>query len=75
MQRGTPENLWPKFILKGAPLRATSSDAIRCISHTNCKRLKTKDPNGPKQVGFSSSLESFTLDAARFAFLAPALPY
>jgi len=27
-QRGTPENLWPKFILKGAPLRATSSARV-----------------------------------------------
>ena len=25
MQRGAQENLWPKFILKSAPLRATSS--------------------------------------------------
>ncbi len=62
MQRGTPENLWPKFILKGAPLRATSSDAIRCTSHTNSKRLKTKNPSCHHQVGFSTTLESFTRD-------------
>jgi hypothetical protein len=62
MQRGTPENLWPKFILKGAPLRATSSDAIDCTCCTNSKRLKTKDPEVRNQVGFSSTLETFTRD-------------
>ena len=59
-QRGTPENLWPKFILKGAPLRATSSVAIRCTCHTTCKRLKTKMLDRSEQVGISPSLESFT---------------
>jgi len=26
--RGAQENLWPKFILRGAPLRATSSSVL-----------------------------------------------
>ena len=26
--RGAQENLWPKFILRGAPLRATSSAVL-----------------------------------------------
>ena len=75
MQRGTPENLWPKFILKGAPLRATSSAAIHCTCYTNAKRLKINRPEVCDQVGFSSTLETFTRDSRYFDGVAPALPY
>ena len=39
-QRGAQENLWPKFILKSAPLRATSSAFPCCTCHTISNLLK-----------------------------------
>jgi hypothetical protein len=44
MQGGVQENLWPKFIFKDAPLRATSS-AVLCSTHfANSNRLKIQGP-------------------------------
>jgi len=43
-QWGAQENLWPKFILKSAPLRATSSGRLYCIPRANSKSLKTIVP-------------------------------
>jgi hypothetical protein len=43
-QWGAQENLWPKFILKSAPLRATSSGRLYCIPCANSKSLKTIVP-------------------------------
>jgi hypothetical protein len=40
MQRGVQENLWPKFIFKGAPLRATSSALYISTRLANFKLLK-----------------------------------
>ena len=40
MQRGVQENLWPKFIFKGAPLRATSSGDNCSTRFANSNRLK-----------------------------------
>ena len=38
--RGAQENLWPKFILESAPLRATSSGLSYCTPRANRKLLK-----------------------------------
>ena len=43
MQRGAQENLWPKFILKSAPLRATSSVLEYSTLPANFKHLKIRD--------------------------------
>jgi hypothetical protein len=40
--RGAQENLWPKFILESAPLRATSSDFLFCIPRAICKLFKLR---------------------------------
>jgi hypothetical protein len=40
--RGVQENLWPKFIFKGAPLRATSSGSYDSIRFANFKPMKYK---------------------------------
>jgi hypothetical protein len=40
MQRGFQENLWPKFIFKVAPLRATSSILLCSIRFANSNRVK-----------------------------------
>jgi hypothetical protein len=42
-QWGAQENLWPKFILKSAPLRATSSGGCLSIRRANRKLLKILD--------------------------------
>ena len=42
-QWGAQENLWPKFILKSAPLRATSSGLCLSIRRANRKLLKILD--------------------------------
>jgi hypothetical protein len=44
MQRGVQENLWPKFIFEGAPLRATSSADNCSIRFANSNRLKMQAP-------------------------------
>ena len=38
--RGVQENLWPKFIFEGAPLRATSSADHCSTRFANSNRLK-----------------------------------
>jgi hypothetical protein len=60
MQRGAQENLWPKFILESAPLRATSSALPYCIRGAICKALKIRKPSRVSPVGFSPVPESFT---------------
>ena len=42
--RGVQENLWPKFILWNAPLRATSSGITGSILCANPNCLKTGTP-------------------------------
>jgi len=41
--RGVQENLWPKFILSNAPLRATSSTVFGSIRFAILKLLKYTD--------------------------------
>jgi hypothetical protein len=43
MQWGAQENLWPKFILKSAPLRATSSVLEYSTHHAIPNALKIQD--------------------------------
>jgi len=40
--RGAQENLWPKFIFKSAPLRATSSSVSFSTLFANLKSLKRR---------------------------------
>jgi len=42
--RGAQENLWPKFILKNAPLRATSSAGGSASAVPSPKVMKLKKP-------------------------------
>ena len=44
--RGAQENLWPKFILESAPLRATSSGFLFCIQRAISKPLKLRGNQG-----------------------------
>jgi hypothetical protein len=46
MQRGVQENLWPKFIFKGAPLRATSSADNCSTRFAKSNSLKIRDWRG-----------------------------
>ena len=40
--RGAQENLWPKFILWSAPLRATSSTFLCCTHHAIPNYMKVE---------------------------------
>jgi hypothetical protein len=63
-QRGAQENLWPKFILKSAPLRATSSALLSCTCHTIPNLLKI-DGATTKMTGrnfFPASKNYFELE-------------
>jgi hypothetical protein len=63
-QWGAQENLWPKFILKSAPLRATSSVFLYCIPDANPKSLKI---NTPRRIRLSRNfypIERFTSDGS-----------
>jgi hypothetical protein len=59
-QWGAQENLWPKFILKSAPLRATSSGPVYCTLGANRKPLITNSAVRFRSVGISTPLENFT---------------
>ncbi len=58
--RGVQENLWPKFILKNAPLRATSSAGDRASAMPWSKVMKLKKPRESCPVVIAGWLESFT---------------
>jgi hypothetical protein len=58
--RGVQENLWPKFILKNAPLRATSSAGDSASAMPWAKVVKLKKPGGKCPVVIAGWLESFT---------------
>jgi len=47
--RGVQENLWPKFIFKGAPLRATSSVRICSTRFANSNHVKYKANSAVEQ--------------------------
>jgi hypothetical protein len=68
--RGVQENLWPKFIFKGAPLRATSSADDCSIRFANSKRLKYKAPGWESQSRNCRWRERFTF-AAMQAWIVP----
>ena len=59
-QRGAQENLWPKFILKSAPLRATSSGVINCTHCAIPNSLKILDASATEVVGISEGQERIT---------------
>jgi hypothetical protein len=48
--RGAQENLWPKFILKNAPLRATSSAGDTASAMPRAKAVKLKKPGESSPV-------------------------
>jgi hypothetical protein len=53
MQWGAQENLWPKFILKSAPLRATSSALKYSTHHAIPNGLKIQHWRTVPLVGIS----------------------
>lgn len=59
-QRGAQENLWPKFILKSAPLRATSSALLNCTHGAIPNILKILGSSATKVVGISERQERIT---------------
>ena len=58
--RGAQENLWPKFILESAPLRATSSVLCLCIRHATCNSLKINVEFLERRVGIARPLARIT---------------
>jgi hypothetical protein len=60
--RGAQENLWPKFILKNAPLRATSSVGVSASAVPSPKVVKLKKPGETCPVVIARWLESFTFE-------------
>ena len=58
--RGAQENLWPKFILKNAPLRATSSASSSASAMPSPKVVKLKKAGEAPPVVIAGWLESFT---------------
>ena len=60
--RGAQENLWPKFILKNAPLRATSSASSSASAMPSPNVVKLKKAGEDSPVVIAGCLESFTFD-------------
>jgi hypothetical protein len=60
--RGAQENLWPKFFLWSAPLRATSSVSVQSTLGATLKLLKTHAAKFGSRVGIAAWGESFTLN-------------
>ena len=58
--RGAQENLWPKFILESAPLRATSSVLSYCKLRAVRNLFKIMDTGTLRPVGIAMPLERFT---------------
>ena len=58
--RGAQENLWPKFFLWSAPLRATSSVSVQSTLAATLNLLKTHTPKFRSRVGIAAWRERFT---------------
>ena len=65
--RGVQENLWPKFILMNAPLRATSSAGDSASAVPRAKVVKLKKPCEDSPVVIAGWRESFTFDLTSVA--------
>ena len=59
--RGAQENLWPKFFLWSAPLRATSSVLVQSTLGATLNSLKTHATKFRSRVGIAAWGERFTL--------------